>query len=118
MVAVDDHVEGAGVQGVDDRQSAGPLVDERLGVAPGGVRREGDRIDLGDCEPVSPNRPKGGIDDCGGGLPVVLGALGEEGFDSGPTTCPLTGAEASIWARTSGAASRIAPGVSSPMSRR
>jgi hypothetical protein len=77
VVAVDDDIERAGIEGVDDGNVAGPLVDEGLGVAP--VRLGGERlgVDLADLEAVGTDWTKGRVDDRRRGGPVVLRGFGD-----------------------------------------
>ena len=61
VVAVDDDVEGAGVDRVDDRQAGGALVEDRLGVA---LRRVDDQrvaVDVFDGEALRPDRAEGRV---------------------------------------------------------
>ena len=77
MVAVDDDIERAGIEGVDHGDVAGPLVDKRLGVAAVRLSREDVGVDIANPEAVGADRTESRVDDGRRGGPIVLGRFGE-----------------------------------------
>ena len=75
VVAVDDDVEAAGVDRVDDRQPGRPLVEERLGVALVDACGERLAIDRLERQALRPDRPERRVEQVAGARPVVLGRV-------------------------------------------
>ena len=75
MVAIDDDVVCARVDGVDDRELGRPDIDQRLGMALGGVRREHLAVDRLERQALRPDRSERRIDDVAGMRPVLLRAV-------------------------------------------
>src|SRR6476661_7980039 len=75
MVAVDDDVEGTGIDGVEDREPNRSLIEQGLRVALAAVGRQRLAIKRDDRKPLRPDRPKRRIDEVAGVLPVVLGRI-------------------------------------------